>query len=361
MLDFNLSGRNYFDALPQPVLVYGTTIEYCNDAARDVLEQLGADVEVGAPAPELLPPAEQCPCVVTLTGGVWQAALRPLEGLALCQLSRLSNARELPEQIRMLAQGLRRQLSNTGLSLEYLQNNLSELEQQRSRESIATLNRSFLQLLRLMDHLDLYTRTPEELTAISPPRPVELHDFCVWLHLEVEPLVRQLGRSFALDLAPGPLYVQVNRNLLYRICCNLISNALHAGGDLHLKLRPNRSHTEAVLTLSDNAGGIDPNRLSTLFLPENQTEQGGLALGLPLSARLSQLYPGASLLFAAKEHGSSVSLSLPLYLDEGGRPLSELREDPEAQRPGVESGFSLLLTELSDVLPGSMYTQDDVF
>ena len=361
MLDFNLSGRNYFDALPQPVLLYGTTIEYCNDAARDVLEQLGADVEEGAPVPELLPPAEQCPCVVTLTGGVWQASLHPLEGLALCQLSRLSSAGELPEQVRMLARGLRQQLSNTALSLEQLQWELSELEQRRSRASIASLNRYFHQLLRLTDHLDLYTRTAEELAILYPARPVALHDFCVRLHLEVEPLVRQLGRRFELDLDPGPLYAQVNPELLYRICCNLISNALHAGGDLRLQLRLKPSCTEAVLTLSDNAGGIDPKRLSTLFLPENQTELGGLALGVPLSARLSRLYPGASLLFAAKEHGSSVSLSLPLCLDEQGRPLSGLREDPEARRPGVENGFNLLLTELSDVLPGSMYTQDDVF
>lgn len=353
MLDFTLSGKEYFDDLPQPVLVYGDTIEYCNDAARSALESLGLTIEVGGAVPELLPPADQAPCVEALADWNWQAQLRPLGGKALCQLSRFPDQRELPPQFRMVARELRLLLSNTALSLERLQWELSELEQLRSTEQVANLNRNFHQLLRLTDHLDLFTRSSEELMLLYPPEAVELHDFCERLHRDVEPLARQLGRRFTLDLAPGPLCAQVNPELLYRLLCNLISNSLRSGGDLHLKLRVRGPDLrDAVLTLSDTGDGISPRQMQGLFLPENRSDQGGLALGLALSARLSQLYHGASFLLSPKESGTIVSVSLPRSWEEDAL---------HAGRAPMENGYNLLLTELSDVLPASMYAQDDVF
>lgn len=348
MLDFTLSGKDYFDSLPQPVLLYGATIEYCNGAAQALFSGLGIPLEAGAPVPEPLPPAEQGPCALTvrLSSRSWAAVLRPLEGRTLCQLSPLPEETEL-EPLRHLAGELRTRFSNTALWLEQLQKELSELEQQRSREKVSSLNRSFHQLLRLMDHLDLYTRSEAELSTLYPSATVDLVSLCEEVSASVGPLTRQMGRQFSLECAPEPCLVQANRKLLFRLLCNLISNALEAGGDLNLRLT--KQGDRALLTLRDTGGGIAPSVLSALFSPEQK--EGRLTLGLSLCRRIAE-FSGGQIMAVGGEADTAVSLSLPLCPED---------ETLHAEHMSVENGYSILLTELSDVLPPELYYVDDVF
>lgn len=350
MLDFTLSGKEYFNTLPQPVLLYGNTIEYCNDAARSLFAALGVRLEAGGPVPEELSTVGTAPCTVTLrlNERSWQAVLRPLDGKVLCQLAPVrEEGDEAVEQLHRLSLQLRLQLSNAALSLERLQWELSELEQRRSGELVARVNRNFHQLLRLTDHLDLYTRSNGELMDLYPTSPLNLADLCGEVSASVEQAARQMGQRFTLECEPDSCPVLANSDLLCRVLLNLLSNALHSGGDLSLRLRERGDC--ALLTLRNSGAGLDLSLLPTLFAPE-QREQG-FALGLPLCRRIVQLY-GGQLMVAPDKDGTTVSLSLPLCRNEQG-----LRES----HVPMESGYNLLLTELSDVLPDAMFGQDDVF
>jgi signal transduction histidine kinase len=352
MLDFTLSGRTYFDDLPQPVLLYGERIEYCNAAARSLFALIGAPVEPGQPRPEQLPPPEQAPCTLTLQldSRAWSLTLRKMDALALCQLTPLreESAAEL-EPLHRLSLQLRLRLSLTALSVERLQSELSELEQLRSWEPVAKVNRNLHRLLRLSDHLDLYTRTPQELTDLYPAAALDLNAFCRELEDKIAPLAKQLGHPFVFEDCERSLHVQVNDQLLQRLLYNLISNALNAGGSLRLRLREGQE--AAVLTLSDTGKGISPARLQSLFSLEQDGTGEGFALGMALCRRIVQLY-GGQLMVAPAEQGTTVSLSLPLY--KGGSTLRNSRRRPEP-------GYDLLLTELSDILPDGLFGQDEVF
>ena len=352
MLDFTLSGRAYFDDLPQPVLLYGERIEYCNAAARSLFALIGASVEPGQPRPEQLPPPEQAPCALTLQldGRSWSVTLRRLDDLALCQLTSLREGGDAElAQLRRLSLQLRLRLSITNLSVERLEETLSDLERLRIWEPVATVNRNLHRLLRLSDHLDLYTRTDEELMDICRPAALELNSFCQELDRKVAPLAEQLGRRFTFEDCESTLHVRVNDQLLHRLLYNLISNALNAGGDLHLRLR--EGPDTALLTLSDTGKGISPARLQSLFSLEQDGTGEGFALGMALCRRIVQLY-GGQLMVAPAEQGTTVSLSLPLY--RGGSTLRDSHRRPEP-------GYDLLLTELSDVLPDGLFGQDEVF
>lgn len=352
MLEFTVSGREYFDDLPQPVVVYGLTIEYCNPAARSLFSALGISLDPGGPVPPQLPPPGCAPCALTLelNRRLWSAQLRRLDAGVLCQLSPIrEEGQETLDQLRRLSLQLRLRLSRTALSVERLQAELSELEQLRSAAPVARVNRSFHQLLRLSDHLDLYTRSDEELSDLYPASALNLNELCGELSASLTTLAGQQGHRFRYEEPSEELCVRSNPELLRRLLYNLIANALGAGGDLHLRLR--RGGESALLTLTDTGGGIEPARLAELFTLDRETERGDFALGLPLSRRIVQLY-GGQLMLSSDETGTTASLSLPLC----GEELSL-----HAPLPAPEPGYSLLLTELSDVLDEDAFAQEDVF
>lgn len=351
MLEFTISGKEYFDDLPRPVVLYGAKIEYCNEAARSLFSELGLHLAPGAAVPPQLPSPEQAPGALTLelSGRRWTAVLRRLAAGTLCELRPdHAQSQETLDQLQRLSLQLKLRLSRTALSVERLQAELSELEQLRSAAPVARVNRSLHQLLRLSDHLDLYTRSDEELSDLYPAQALDLNALCEELSASLTPLTGQMGRQFQYEAATEPLWVQANGDLLRRLLYNLTANALAAGGALRLRLR--KRDTSALLTLTDTGSGIPPAQLQELFSLER--EGSGFALGLPLCRRLIQLF-GGQLMLTSDESGTVVSVSLPLH------PSDELTLRSPLFYP--EAGFNLLLTELSDVLPGEVFVQEDVF
>ena len=346
MLDFTLSGKAYFDTLPQPVLlIRAEKTEYCNPAAQALFRVQGRPLRAGDPRPESLPgPSAVCAATLSLDGQSWSVTVQTLEAGTLYRLAPLPEREG--ESMRNVSAQLRLLLSRAGLSVEALQEELSETEQLRSRAAVARLNHSLCQLLRLSDHLDLYARSDENLMLLHPACAVDLGAFCQNLAAKVDPIAAQLGRSFAFE--GQTLFVRVNPTLLERVLLNLCSNALKAGGVLRLRLR--RRENAAVLTLTDNGGGISPDRLPTLFTPSSRPE--GLSMGLSLCRRIVQLY-GGQMVVSPGPNGTTVSLSLPLC-----EPEDSLNAPQRAAGP--EPGFGLLLTELSDVLGPEYYTQEDL-
>jgi signal transduction histidine kinase len=325
-------------------------IEYCNAAARSLFTPVGAPLAQGDGLPMQLPNPSQapCSCVVELHGRSWTVLLQKVKGGTLYRLSPLPDENEETlEQLRRLSIQFQLYLSHTGLAVEALQKTLSEMEQLRSKTAISRLNRSLHQLLRLSDHLDLYTRTDEDLMILHPSHAIDLTKLCQKLEADVAPLAAALGQSFQFE-GEKDVVISGNEVLLQRVLYNLISNSLRSGGDIRLKLV--RRENTAVLTLTDNGKGLPTSQLQNLFALGRDVENMGFALGLPLSQRLARLYKG-QLILSPLRQGTAISLSLPLWTD-----TTSLHSHISVP----ESGFNTLLVELSDVLPDSFYGQEDV-
>ena len=116
------------------------------------------------------------------------------------------------------------------------------------------------------------------------------------------------------------LTVQADPALLVAAIDNLVRNAVEAGAvarDTGLRTAPwvrvtlARQGGEALLTVEDNAGGVDPGLEPRLWEPFATARSKGVGLGLPM-ARASVEAHGGSLAYTRLADGSRFSLRLPL-------------------------------------------------
>lgn len=116
------------------------------------------------------------------------------------------------------------------------------------------------------------------------------------------------------------LTVQADPALLVSAIDNLVRNAVEAGAvarDTGLRTSPwvrvmlAREADAAVLTVEDNAGGVDPGLEPRLWEPFATARAKGVGLGLPM-ARAAVEAHGGSLTYTRLPDGSRFSLRLPL-------------------------------------------------
>lgn len=163
------------------------------------------------------------------------------------------------------------------------------------------------------------------LLSFGAPRAVVLRRTCELCLLVEEALqsVRLLpeAEDVPLDVAlKEGLIVHADAALVVAAIDNLLRNAVEAGAVARdTGLRPSpwvrvrlvREGTEAVLTVEDNAGGVDPDLEPRLWEPFATARAKGVGLGLPM-ARAAVEAHGGSLTYTRLPEGSRFTLRLPL-------------------------------------------------
>lgn len=113
------------------------------------------------------------------------------------------------------------------------------------------------------------------------------------------PLMAQAGHEFELELAPEPLWADVDSTRMAQVIENLLNNAAKytpSGGRIVLALR--RQADQALIEVRDSGVGIPQAMLSRVFDMFAQVEnslpqsQGGLGIGLSLVKKLVELHGG---------------------------------------------------------------------
>ncbi|HEX6037941.1 HAMP domain-containing sensor histidine kinase, partial [Longimicrobium sp.] len=114
----------------------------------------------------------------------------------------------------------------------------------------------------------------------------------------MEPLARQKGLAFDVELGDGPLWAETDPDKVRQILFSLLDNAVKftdAGG-VRLALRGEADRT--VLEVRDTGIGMDPDDLEQAFdpfwraAPEAPERGPGIGLGLPLARRLAWMLGG---------------------------------------------------------------------
>ncbi|MCD7928770.1 MAG: HAMP domain-containing histidine kinase [Clostridiales bacterium] len=359
MGEFTLSGNAYFDGVSQPVLlVKDRKIKYCNPAAQAIFRACDHPSAEDAPAPGGLPERDGVSAELNMGGERWTVRSRGLgDGGTLCLFERAGDGGLSPQRVRELAVQLRRLLGPLNASIETLQNTLVETEQHRNEKWISYLNHSQHKLLRLVDDLDFYSQSDDDLAVLYPCGPLELTGVCRELEHLLDYLLRQIGCRFVYREEASGATVWANEYLLRRLLYNLTANGLGQKGELVLTLRV--TEERAVLTLEDSAGGIPPEKLERAFAPEADRlladgSPEGFGLGLPICRRIAHFF-GGTLLLAPAGEGTAVTLSLPLCSPSQRNLLRDEGIFDPAQN------YNQVLTELSGVLPARCYGQETVF
>ena len=186
-------------------------------------------------------------------------------------------------------------------------------------------------------------------------RATDLCSLCSELCATVSIMCRSRGLSIEFSTHLGELYAWVDSEKIERILLNLISNSLlhtPAGGRLSLGLEKRGSN--AYISVDDTGCGIPPRVMAELFsayereLELKEMAESGGGLGLGIARGLAEAHDGALIIESQEAKGTSVRVMLPLK--------TENFNVLEAPRPPyLNSGMSMILTELSAVLDPDCY------
>jgi CheY-like chemotaxis protein len=215
-------------------------------------------------------------------------------------------------------------LSATIASAATLLGDTSRTAEQRA-ETLAALQRSAASLERLLDRLTVMART-----RLEVPAPFDVAD-----------LVAEVGRAWedklgadvtlSVDVAPGPLTVRGERDVVTDALMELLANANRAmqlGGHMSLSAGPwVPTEAEAAawglpgrdagveIRLADTGVGVDPADAPVLFEPF-ATHGGHGGMGLAAVQAVARLHRGGVQVERATGGGTVVRLFLPAARDE---------------------------------------------
>lgn len=175
--------------------------------------------------------------------------------------------------------------------------------------------------------------TVRELLQHTRPRPLEIAKMpleetvrrAVKLSRHHRNLRRGLrGTKIRLRLPRTPLLVDHDTDKIQDVVMNLVMNAQEAIGDLpdgkilvRVASRQIRrgGPRAAIVEVSDNGSGIDPEILSEIFLPFHTTKEFGTGLGLTAVKRIVRAHGGDCHVTSELGIGSKFTIHLPLDID----------------------------------------------
>jgi CheY-like chemotaxis protein/two-component sensor histidine kinase len=149
-------------------------------------------------------------------------------------------------------------------------------------------------------------------------------------------LIREAGLTLALELPPGPVWVEGDPTQLAQVLTNLLNNATKftdPGGRVTLSLAPDAGPDRVAVRVTDTGIGISPEMLPHVWEVFSQADRsldrsrGGLGLGLALVRGLVELHGGE---VRAESPGLGCGSTFTALL-----PLAESPEDETDTQPGL--------------------------
>lgn len=182
------------------------------------------------------------------------------------------------------------------------------------------IERQVLQMTRMANDLTDLSGVMRGGLVIKQHR-VNLHLVLEQALEQSKPLMAKKGHQLHTDLGTLPLEVMGDPTRLVQVFANLLNNAAKytdPGGTITLQLRSLHSR-EALVSVSDNGTGMDPDAIAELFEPFVQAPgaasnaEGGLGLGLAIVTEIVQRHGGhVQAESAGPGQGSTFITTLPL-------------------------------------------------
>jgi len=339
-------------AIPEPALLAckGRVTRFNAAAAR-----LFPELADGAPLPDPLPPQGEGAGLLLAGGQNWHFSASPAgeSTLYLLHCARLDGMSR--PQLDGTIRRLREQMAQLLLTIQLMGSPRDGQVTSQTDHSLASMNRTLCQMLRLTDQLDLL-RDLESGGFVFRPVTLDLAGLCREICSAAHYLLEQAEVALHFDSPLTSLLIPGDSELLQKLLLELLVNAARAagkGGQLTLALA--RRGSRAVLTLS-GPGRNDGRPLTQLLSgdpPESRIPQPGegAGLGLVLAQRVVSLHQGTMMM--EWQDGLSAIVALPLASKDA--PLSVRTNTPD-----YTGGFSPALVSLSDLLPEASFAHLNV-
>lgn len=199
-------------------------------------------------------------------------------------------------------------------------------------------------LSRILEDLLDVTRLDSGKLVLKPEA-VALHDACANCVRDLDTIAAE--RGIRMDLEADPVFVYADPTRLEQIIRNLCNNSIKYGREGgHTRVAIRNEGSRAVVTVSDDGVGMEPEFMAHAFEPFSQAPQsivrgaGGVGLGLPVVKRLVELHGGEiRIASTGADKGTTVEFWLPAVAA-----TSVPQPDAPAAPPSLE-GLSALIVE----------------
>jgi CheY-like chemotaxis protein len=211
------------------------------------------------------------------------------------------NDRRKDEFLAMLAHELRNPLAAMAYGVALLRKE-ADGQGDRGEDVLPILERQVSQMRWMVDDLLDVARVERGRIELRPEA-VDLAELARLAARTVRPAVESRGHELALEVAPGPIWVQGDPTRLEQVLVNLLSNAVKytpPGGRIRLQVGPDPIEQGRLrVSVEDNGVGLSPEmrgRIFDLFAQAERSldrKEGGLGIGLTLVRRLVELHGGS--------------------------------------------------------------------
>ena len=230
----------------------------------------------------------------------------------LAQNEKQSAWREMAKQV---AHEIKNPLTPMKLTLQHLQRTFPKTVEAGGAlngASSRVIQRTFDSLLDQIDNLSDIATSFSEFAKMPLPKN-ETFEITVMLNKAADLYAERV--TLYRQIAPGPIMVIGDRQLIGRILTNLIINAIQSvPSDRRpvVNLQLYTSDDEVQIEVRDNGAGIPDAIHTKVFLPNFSTKQGGTGLGLAIAKRGVE-HAGGNIWFETVNNvGTSFFVSLPL-------------------------------------------------
>ncbi|MDK6079600.1 ATP-binding protein [Massilia varians] len=245
--------------------------------------------------------------------------------------------RQKDQFLAMLAHELRNPLAPITTAAQLLQT--GTLDPQRARHASDIIVRQAEHMTALVNDLLDVSRVTRGLAEIEK-EDLDVAAVVNGAVEQVRPLLDMKRHELRVEQWQQPLYVSGDRTRLVQVVSNILNNAAKytpSGG--RIALRVTSEGGEAVIAVSDNGQGIEPQVLPYIFDLFTQAErtpdrsQGGLGIGLALVKSLVALHGGRVAAFSdGPNKGSEFVIRLPLL---SGAEAQEPQQPPDQANEGA--------------------------
>ena len=174
-------------------------------------------------------------------------------------------------------------------------------------------------LFQLIEEILTFARLEAAREVVTPER-IELVPFLRECATLIEPVARDKGLDFRLELLVEGVVLRTDPRKLRQILLNLLSNAVKFTDHGSVLLRAELEAGAPVFRISDTGVGIAPEHAALIFEPFWQAEQpttrraGGAGLGLAVARRLGRMLGGDVELETETGRGTTFTVRLPANL-----------------------------------------------
>ncbi|MBR2879147.1 MAG: hypothetical protein IKC02_00585 [Oscillospiraceae bacterium] len=292
----------------------------------------------------------------TLNGHSCCAQVKVIEGIRYISLEEEKPAEASSGILsKALLSDMLSTLFNIGLAIDRV-GNLVQPKTRQQTEYLAILNHNYYSLRHALSNLSTSISIREG-TLPFHFSVIDLAQICSDIVSTVSVMCARNGISIEFASRHGEILAYADEEKIERVILNLISNSIaHTaeGGKITLGLE--KSGDTAYISVNDTGCGIASHNMSRLFtayereinLSSPESFKGGLGLGV--ARALADGHGGALIIESREGEGCSVRFILPLNT----RKIT-MFESPAINY--VNSGMSLILTELSGVLDSDCYSE----